>query len=111
MSNLTKDNLLSLILSWYADHDNWVFNIQGKSKANIDGGRLARSAIDAKSVGALIVILCNSIDISISVIATKCNIPMPRMVSLIQKNDMTEDESKVIWNILHMEYRKFYKLS
>jgi len=107
---LNREVLLTFILSWYAEYKHWTSGINYKPKAIIDQGKLAKSAINARSIGELLVVFCNSINISMSEVGHKCEIPMPRMTEIIMTNTIiTPEESKIIWKILDEEYKKFYE--
>jgi hypothetical protein len=106
--SLTRELLLTLILTYYAEIKHWTPGISSKPKVIIDQGRLAKSAINAKSIGELMVIFCNSINISISEVARKCGVSMPRMTDIIMHGIISSEESNLIWKILNEECMKYY---
>ena len=100
IEGVTDNYLLRKILSWYANSQNWdpsqapSFNPTRANRViKKDKTRLAREAVDSKSTGKLISLVCDAYGISLTSLAKRSHIPQSRMYEIVNGCSLTEDES------------------
>jgi hypothetical protein len=94
MDDMTK-KLLRRVLIFYAYPGNWarpVGKINRPPKAVLDAGKLARTALRAKSVGAILCTTCDILDMALTELSRKCDIADPRMAEIARGKDPTNEE-------------------
>lgn len=107
---LTSEYLLHLILRFYADPDHWLPDTirsvcqTPKPSAIVDGGRIARMAILAISVGSapggLLPIVCDCFSIPFPILIQKSKLDPARVMFIANGADMTEEESAALLRAL-----------
>jgi hypothetical protein len=108
--HLTKEHLLRMVLRRYAS-DSWyasgsaLFGQRSNAppKALSDRGRVAASAVQARTLGELIVCVCNALDVALTDVGRRAGIPDPRMGSICRGEEPSNEESCRIRTILEEE--------
>lgn len=97
---MDREGLLSAVLQWYADERSWVpgdGSLGGRGaktpRAVADRGRIARAALSAESVGALLTVLCNAHEIPLTALARRARITNGRMFQIVSGLDVLPDEA------------------
>jgi hypothetical protein len=112
------EKLLRRVLLFYAYPGNWAkpFGRYGRSpKATLDSGRLARAALKADSIGAILCTTCDVLNIAMTELSRKCGISDPRMAEIARGKDPTEEEGEKLITeldkIFNNKYPKHQKFS
>lgn len=95
MDDITE-RLLRRILLFYAYPGNWakpIGKINRSPRAVVDSGRIARTALKANSTGTMLCVTCDILDVAITELGRKCNIPDPRMTEIARGASPTSEES------------------
>jgi len=102
MDDLTE-KLLRRVLLFYAYPGSWA-KPPGKynrpPKAVVDSGRLARAALKASSVGAILCTTCDILGLALTELGRKCAILDPRMAEIARGETPTEEEADNLINKL-----------
>jgi hypothetical protein len=113
MGEMTE-RLLRRVLSFYSYPGNWAkpfgkFN--RPPRAVLDAGKLARAALKAKSVGAILCTTCDVIDMPLTKLGRQCGILDPRMAEIARGKDPSEEEFTKLVEELDKAYKaKFPRL-
>jgi hypothetical protein len=112
MDGMTE-KLLRRVLVFYAYPGSWSKPF-GKSKrtprAVRDSGRLAKAALKAQNVGAILCVTCDILDVALTELGRKCNIPDPRVTEIARGVNPTDEEFRDLVKELDKMYEdKFPK--
>ena len=93
-ADLTREGLLTAILSWYANPGTWearsnpvLYSSGSSCRATMDAGRVARAAVSAGSAGALLTALCDAHSVALTALARTAGIPDSRMGEIARGSD------------------------
>lgn len=98
--DLTEGFLLRIVLAWYADPGNWAPNGPsspyahlGRSGVAADFGRKARAVLTSKSVGDLLRVSCDVLDVPVTEVARRSRMSMARIAEIVSGSPAERDES------------------
>jgi hypothetical protein len=107
-NSLSSEYLLRLVLEWYSRPSNhFASRVQGgpysgsaRTAAAADGGRWAARALAAQDVGSLLLVACDILDVALTDLSRRAEIPMHAIQEIASGRHPTEPEGAAIRRLL-----------